>query len=240
VSGQLRAPAALPRGKSVRYSLDRSWVGPRVGLDDMEKRKFLTVPGLELRPLGRPACSQTLYRLSYPGFREVDIAFRGEKKNPLHTPVMPVAFRFTRKLHVNSLKVTFGIEWQEFNFAFQDQRDSVRRNTRAWCQITLLPRQVRIIGWISGRPRLKAHKCSKSHLYWAADAREYTELAMVALMTLSAVLGVSAHADISVKRLLSVIERNAATLYRQLGSQLRVLCMKCQVPVSRLKWFNCS
>jgi hypothetical protein len=30
-------------------------VGPRVGLDDVEKRKFLTIPGLELRPLGRSA-----------------------------------------------------------------------------------------------------------------------------------------------------------------------------------------
>jgi hypothetical protein len=42
-------------------------VGPRAGLDDFEKRKFLTVPGLELRPFGRPACSESLYRLSYPG-----------------------------------------------------------------------------------------------------------------------------------------------------------------------------
>jgi hypothetical protein len=33
------------------------WVGPRAGLDDSEKRKFLTLPGLELRPLGRPASS---------------------------------------------------------------------------------------------------------------------------------------------------------------------------------------
>jgi hypothetical protein len=28
------------------------WVGPRAGLKDMEKRKFLTLPGLEIRPLG--------------------------------------------------------------------------------------------------------------------------------------------------------------------------------------------
>jgi hypothetical protein len=44
-------------------------VGPRAGLDDMEKRKLLTLPGLELRPLGRPAPSQWLrvYRLRYPG-----------------------------------------------------------------------------------------------------------------------------------------------------------------------------
>jgi hypothetical protein len=33
------------------------WVDPRTGLDDFEKRKFLTLPGLELRPLGRPARS---------------------------------------------------------------------------------------------------------------------------------------------------------------------------------------
>jgi hypothetical protein len=39
----------------------------RAGLDDLEKRKFLTPPGLELRPVGRPALSQSLYRLRYPG-----------------------------------------------------------------------------------------------------------------------------------------------------------------------------
>jgi hypothetical protein len=33
------------------------WADLRAGLDDLEKRKFLTLPGLELRPLGRPACS---------------------------------------------------------------------------------------------------------------------------------------------------------------------------------------
>jgi hypothetical protein len=45
----------------------RGWVDPRAGLDDLEKRKFLTIPGPELRPLGRPARSQSLYRLRYPG-----------------------------------------------------------------------------------------------------------------------------------------------------------------------------
>jgi hypothetical protein len=43
------------------------WVDPRAGLDDAEKRQFLTLPGLELRPLSRSACSQSLYRLRYPG-----------------------------------------------------------------------------------------------------------------------------------------------------------------------------
>jgi hypothetical protein len=42
-------------------------VNPTAGLDDFEKRKFLTLPGLELRPHNRPARSQSLYRLRYPG-----------------------------------------------------------------------------------------------------------------------------------------------------------------------------
>jgi hypothetical protein len=42
------------------------WVGPRASLDDVEKRKFLPLPRLELRPLRRPARSQSLYRLRYP------------------------------------------------------------------------------------------------------------------------------------------------------------------------------
>jgi hypothetical protein len=37
------------------------WVTPRAGLDDVEKTKFLTLLGLELRNLCRPARSQSLY-----------------------------------------------------------------------------------------------------------------------------------------------------------------------------------
>jgi hypothetical protein len=66
VSGQLHAPTALPPGKDPP-PVSIGWVVPRAGLDDLEKRKFLTLPGLELRPLGRPAYSQALYRLRYPG-----------------------------------------------------------------------------------------------------------------------------------------------------------------------------
>jgi hypothetical protein len=36
-------------------------VDPRTGLYDVESRKLFTLPGLELRPLGRPARSQSLY-----------------------------------------------------------------------------------------------------------------------------------------------------------------------------------
>jgi hypothetical protein len=44
----------------------RGCVGPRVGLDDVKKRIFLTLPGIELQTFGRPARSQSLYRLHYP------------------------------------------------------------------------------------------------------------------------------------------------------------------------------
>jgi hypothetical protein len=43
------------------------WVDPRAGLDNVKNRKFLILPGLELRPLDRPARSQSLYQLRYPG-----------------------------------------------------------------------------------------------------------------------------------------------------------------------------
>jgi hypothetical protein len=39
------------------------WVGPRTGLDDLEDRKFVTLPGLKLQLLRSPAHSQSLYRL---------------------------------------------------------------------------------------------------------------------------------------------------------------------------------
>jgi hypothetical protein len=43
------------------------WVDPRAGLHEVEKRKFLTLPRLELRPLSRPARSQSVYQLHFPG-----------------------------------------------------------------------------------------------------------------------------------------------------------------------------
>jgi hypothetical protein len=37
------------------------WVDPRAGLDDVERTKFLTLPGLEDRRLGCPSHIQSLY-----------------------------------------------------------------------------------------------------------------------------------------------------------------------------------
>jgi hypothetical protein len=54
-----------PRERALGTHWRRGWVGPRAGLDDMEKTKFLTLPGLELRTFGRPTRSQSLYRLCH-------------------------------------------------------------------------------------------------------------------------------------------------------------------------------
>jgi hypothetical protein len=44
-----------------------SWVDTRAGLDDLERRNFLTLLGLELLLLSRPDRSQSLYRLRCSG-----------------------------------------------------------------------------------------------------------------------------------------------------------------------------
>jgi hypothetical protein len=53
-------------------------VDPRLGLDDMEKRKSLTLHGLELRPL-----SQSLHRLRYLGFPKISIFWGKTPCSPL-------------------------------------------------------------------------------------------------------------------------------------------------------------
>jgi hypothetical protein len=50
-------------------------VGTITGLKDVEIRKILPLSGLKLRPLGRPARSQSLYRLRYPGSRDIRSRF---------------------------------------------------------------------------------------------------------------------------------------------------------------------
>jgi hypothetical protein len=50
------APGRFPGTHSIG-----GWVGPRTGMDDVEKRKILPLPGLAFRPLGRTACSQSLF-----------------------------------------------------------------------------------------------------------------------------------------------------------------------------------
>jgi hypothetical protein len=50
----------------------RGWVGPGAGLNDVEKKKLSTLPGIELQTLCRPARSQSLHRLLYSGSRLIN------------------------------------------------------------------------------------------------------------------------------------------------------------------------
>lgn len=65
--------AALPPGeRATGTNRIGGWVDPRTGLDaDVERRKILSLSGLELCSLGIPADSQSLYRLCYPEKTEV-------------------------------------------------------------------------------------------------------------------------------------------------------------------------
>jgi hypothetical protein len=55
-----------PRGKSPSAHWIGGLVDIRTGLDDVERRKFFALQGLELRHLGRIAISLSPYRLLYP------------------------------------------------------------------------------------------------------------------------------------------------------------------------------
>jgi hypothetical protein len=68
VGGQLHTPAALP---PVKKSLVNYWtrdcVGSRTHLNEVEKRKFFTLPRPEVLPIRHPARSQLICRLHPTG-----------------------------------------------------------------------------------------------------------------------------------------------------------------------------
>jgi hypothetical protein len=68
VSGQLHAPAVLPPGKSPWYPFYRRLGGPQNRSGRYREVKFFYPTGTRTpTPHSRPARSQSLYRLSYPG-----------------------------------------------------------------------------------------------------------------------------------------------------------------------------
>jgi hypothetical protein len=56
-----------PRGKNPLYPLDTRLGGPQSRSGRRGEEKILDPAGTRIRPFGRPACSQSLDRLSYPG-----------------------------------------------------------------------------------------------------------------------------------------------------------------------------
>jgi hypothetical protein len=68
VSGKLHAPADLPPGKSPRYPFYRRLGGPQSRSGRYGEVKIFYPTGNQTpAPPGRPARSQSLYRLSFPG-----------------------------------------------------------------------------------------------------------------------------------------------------------------------------
>jgi hypothetical protein len=59
--------STYPRERVPSTHWIEGWVGSRAGMDDVERRKILTLSGLEVQYLGQPAHSQSLYQLHYPG-----------------------------------------------------------------------------------------------------------------------------------------------------------------------------
>jgi hypothetical protein len=78
-----------PRGKSPNIHWIGGWIDPRAGLDNVEKRKFLTLSGLKLRLLSHPARSQSLYRLCYLSSNTIKNIFSTCNTIKLHVENIP-------------------------------------------------------------------------------------------------------------------------------------------------------
>jgi hypothetical protein len=72
MSGQLHALTSLAPWKDLLPNIHwiGGWVGPRTSMDDVERRKILPMPGLELGHLGRSArkpvaIPTTLFQLTF-------------------------------------------------------------------------------------------------------------------------------------------------------------------------------
>jgi hypothetical protein len=66
-----------PRRESPGIHRIRCWMGRKAGMDGTQKKKSLTLSGLEIRPIDRPARGLSLYRLRYREcvFLNVCVAF---------------------------------------------------------------------------------------------------------------------------------------------------------------------
>jgi hypothetical protein len=104
------------RRKSPLYPYIGGSVGLRTGLDDMEKRKIVTLPGLEFRPLGHPVRSHSLYRLSYP-VRTYSVLSKSSKIRLLYGPghiIICVGNLIEKEVHVSILQFPLAYECRGF------------------------------------------------------------------------------------------------------------------------------
>jgi hypothetical protein len=93
-------------------------VGPKADLEDVEKRKFLTLTQLKLRPFRCPDRSQSLYRLRYPGSPKKNTSrtqITNIGKAPTVQPVHPEA------KPVYNVSVNPDIHFSEFRSSGSDE-----------------------------------------------------------------------------------------------------------------------
>jgi hypothetical protein len=66
---------AMGKGPPVPILRDAGWVSEPVWTQRMQGKAFSSLPGIESRSSGRPACSQTLHWLSYPATYDLEFQF---------------------------------------------------------------------------------------------------------------------------------------------------------------------
>jgi hypothetical protein len=77
-------------------------VDSRTGLEEVERRKILPLPGFELRPLGRPARSQSLYRLHYPdSLIGIILKYKAKRKEVIYGETLKVTVECMPNFVVN-------------------------------------------------------------------------------------------------------------------------------------------
>jgi hypothetical protein len=103
------------------------WVGPRADLDDVQKRKFLTLPGL-----GRPARSHLLYRLHCPDtYKNVHLWIinisiywkeprNAQEGNDLFLTMFVYLFIYVFKFYLRILSLARTIWWGVIGFLIND------------------------------------------------------------------------------------------------------------------------
>jgi hypothetical protein len=93
-------------------------------LDDLERRKFLTLRGLEIRLLCRPARCQSLYRVSYPStcftFKRKKMSTRDEY-NSHKTVLLRISEKYREADRISSLNLSSHIYITAGFFLYTDQ-----------------------------------------------------------------------------------------------------------------------
>jgi hypothetical protein len=136
------------------------WVDPRAGLDDVEKRKLFTLTGLEFRPLGRSASSQSLYRLRLTGtgidLRKCGALSRTKSQGTKLGYACSCGSLFTLKVMVLVLLLLFAVS------LMKAQKKTMTLQKWLYCTVRVLLHRSPILRWL--RVELHAAHCDTGSL----------------------------------------------------------------------------